>query len=350
MKSSASTVEEIRLGEQGSGPGGTSLRAASLPAIRLLSLRITLRPCEPLFFGRAEVGAVLRGAFGETMKRLVCAFDWSRTPCRGCALRERCPYPQVFEPEAPEGAPLAHQDPRRPYVMKPPVAGEKTYGAGEALSFGLVLFSERVAKLVPFFIVTWREIAEKGIGLRRSRLRLERVESRNDIRGLSQELYEAGTGLVRMPQVEVTGADLIARAEQMPADRARVRFLTPALLKHEGNFVEHPPFHVLVRRLRDRVNALAATFGPGPLDLDWAGLAERAAKVRTERCDTRWVRAERRSSRTGASQALGGCVGEAVYVGDMREFGPLLSAGELLHVGKDAVFGNGWIRVEGAER
>jgi hypothetical protein len=321
---------------------------APLAELRLLSLRLTIRPLTPLVFGATAVGGVLRGAFGETLKRLVCAFDWKTAPCRTCSLRATCAYPQVFEPEAPEGGPSGYRDPPRPYVVKPPLEGEKTYAAGETLTFGLTLFSERVSALLPYFLVTWRELGDQGIALRRSRFVLERVESRNEWAGLSHEVYEAGTGVVRTPRVTITGDDVRARAEQMPSDRVRVRFLTPTLLKHEGNFLQHPPFHVLFRRARDRLGVLAATFGPGGLALDWAALAERAAAVRTEASDMRWVKSARLSSRTGESQALGGAVGSVVYAGELGDLRLLLAAAELLHVGKDAVFGNGWIRVEPA--
>jgi hypothetical protein len=38
---------------------------------------------------------------------------------------------------------------------------------------------------------------------------------------------------------------------------------------------------------------------------------------------------------------MGGFVGEAVYKGDLTEFRPLLVLGQLVHIGKACVFGNG---------
>ena len=44
--------------------------------------------------------------------------------------------------------------------------------------------------------------------------------------------------------------------------------------------------------------------------------------------------------------SLGGLVGEAVYEGDLSPFLPILAAGELVHVGKSTVFGNGLYRIQ----
>jgi CRISPR/Cas system endoribonuclease Cas6 (RAMP superfamily) len=125
-----------------------------------------------------------------------------------------------------------------------------------------------------------------------------------------------------------------------------VEFITPTAIKQDGVVLRHPAFGALVRRIRDRVNALSSFFGTGPLDLDFAEIGRRADAVRVVADLTRWCELRRRSSRTGQSHELSGLVGRAVFEGSIGEFLPLLHAAELLHVGRHAAFGNGWIRVE----
>jgi CRISPR/Cas system endoribonuclease Cas6 (RAMP superfamily) len=44
---------------------------------------------------------------------------------------------------------------------------------------------------------------------------------------------------------------------------------------------------------------------------------------------------------------MGGLVGQVTYSGDLRDYLPLLALGELAHVGKGTVFGNGQYRIVG---
>ncbi|HHW43833.1 MAG TPA: CRISPR system precrRNA processing endoribonuclease RAMP protein Cas6, partial [Desulfotomaculum sp.] len=72
----------------------------------------------------------------------------------------------------------------------------------------------------------------------------------------------------------------------------------------------------------------------------------RAAGVRLAEDYTQWVDWERFSARQDSRIKMGGVVGRALYEGEVAEFIPLLRLGELVHVGKGAVFGMGKYRVE----
>ena len=55
---------------------------------------------------------------------------------------------------------------------------------------------------------------------------------------------------------------------------------------------------------------------------------------------------KRYSGRQKARMKMGGFVGEAVYEGDLTEFRRLLLLGQLVHIGKACVFGNGrWYEI-----
>jgi CRISPR/Cas system endoribonuclease Cas6 (RAMP superfamily) len=47
---------------------------------------------------------------------------------------------------------------------------------------------------------------------------------------------------------------------------------------------------------------------------------------------------------------MGGLVGRVTYEGDLSDYLPLLALGELVHVGKGTVFGNGQYQIERREK
>lgn len=182
-----------------------------------------------------------------------------------------------------------------------------------------------------------RKLGEEGIGTGRGRFEVEDVESGG------APVYRGGAPVVRLPAPEAVAIEPDGARDT----RVAVEFVTPTALKHEGALVRRPDFHVLVRRIRDRLNALSTFFGAGPLAWDFSGMAERAAAVRLVADSTRWREVTRRSTRTREWHEISGLLGRAVYEGPVGEFLPLLRAAERVHVGRHAAFGNGWVRVGG---
>ena len=113
---------------------------------------------------------------------------------------------------------------------------------------------------------------------------------------------------------------------------------------------EGPPFHVLVRRLLDRVSSLAYFHCGERWETDFPGWIERAAAVRIAEARTRWRDWSRRSGRQNRRIQMGGLVGPVTYEGDLAPYRPLLALGSLIHVGKGAVMGNGRMAVRGADK
>jgi hypothetical protein len=129
--------------------------------------------------------------------------------------------------------------------------------------------------------------------------------------------------------------------------RVRVQFLTPTELKSSGAVTRGlPPFEVLFSRLRDRISTLRAFYGEGPLALDFFALGSEAARVETIGGEIEYSFAKRSSTRTGQVHPLGGFTGWAGYGGDLGRFLPYLRAGFWTGVGRQTVWGNGWLKVE----
>jgi len=131
-------------------------------------------------------------------------------------------------------------------------------------------------------------------------------------------------------------------APERPIDRLRVRFLTPTELKG----AERPEFGILLARIRDRVSALRALYGDGPLAIDFKALGECASLVSMTRCELATVAAERISRGTGQRHSLGGFTGFADYEGGLAEFLPYLEIARWTGVGRQTVWGKGEIAYE----
>ena len=140
----------------------------------------------------------------------------------------------------------------------------------------------------------------------------------------------------------IEGADILRLplAGAPAAERARITFLSPTELKNQ----ERPEFGPLFSRIRDRISTLRRLYGPGPLEIDFKGMGERAAAIRMTRCELRQVDEERVSR--GKSHPLGGFVGVAEYEGDLTEFIPYLEIASYTGVGRQTVWGKGEIAIE----
>jgi hypothetical protein len=351
-----------------SPPGLDSARAKQLPvemtAAELAPLwfvryRLRLIPRSPLvlpYYGR---GAILRGAFGISLRSLVC-HDMT-LECRACPLRPQCPYPATFEAAPPDnGDRLSNfSDVPRPFVFDPPSCERAEFRPGETVEFGLTAVG-RASHLVPYFVTAFRKLADDGLGPRRAKFDLAEVvalgcqgnEAASRHRGSGEPPETIETAIYKNTEPLLhTGApawrahDLV-RAKDGSLTRITLRFATPVDLRDRGVSVEIPEFGPLIRRLRDRASSLAVFFGDGPLALDFKGVSALADTVRLVENGTRLVSVNRHSSRTGQRHDLGGFIGEATYEGEaIGTLMPLVRVGEVIHVGKHSAFGNGQMEV-----
>jgi CRISPR-associated endoribonuclease Cas6 len=320
--------------------------------------RFTIAPLAPLFVPAVNKGNMLRGGFGQVFRRL-CRVPQCKE-AKNCPLAGTCPYKTIFEPSPPVGSDRLskYQDIPRPFVFRAPQTQKTRFGEGERFEFDLVLIG-RALECLPYFVLAFRELAAEGIGLNRAKCKLERVEAiepvLNDMQKsecASHVIYSADDQLLRS-NGNCTLKSWFANRFQAfsnangngAASRINMQFLTPTFLRAEGDVVRTPEFHHVFKRLRDRINALSTFFGNGPLDVDFRGLGERSEKVRTLASHFEWVERARTSSKTGQRHELSGFIGEATYEGDLAEFLPWLTLGELVHVGKHTAWGNGHFRL-----
>jgi len=87
----------------------------ALDRLPIYRYRATLRFQDALDVEPVRRGILFRGAFGVTLRRLVC-HDMT-LDCATCPLRGVCAYPAVFMPSAPEDAPVRLETSPRPFVL-----------------------------------------------------------------------------------------------------------------------------------------------------------------------------------------------------------------------------------------
>jgi len=307
-------------------------------SFQLLPVRLRFRAAEAVLFPAGRPGNIIRGGFGAALRKLVCLPSCAQP--KTCERRAECPYAVIFEPHETDSGPSGLADRPRPFVFRTHHLDGRTFETGEAFHIDLHLFDVQ-EPLLRHSVDSLRLLASEGLGPRRGRAALEAVELL-DAEGRPRctlNAEPAGSSHVRPSPLELSLATY-----PVPVSRILVRFLTPTELKGGGAVIERPEFPVLMARVRDRLSALRAFYGPGPLQVDFKAFGDRAGRVSLVRADVRRVRVTRRSSRSGRVHPIGGFLGEAEYEGDLAEFLPLLQAAHWTGVGRQTVWGNGAIQ------
>jgi hypothetical protein len=299
-------------------------------------------------------GAALRGALYYGLRRF-CA-QQHLASCVECTLTAACPVATLvstLDLQAERGRDLP-----RPYVIDPPLDGKMRLEPGETLAFGLTLFS-RALQLFPYVLLALRRLEETGLGRRilaaggqRGRMRLRQAAATNPLTGARQAVLNAGEQMVQVPDVPITHQQVLAAASRWPGGQLALDFLTPTRLVDQGRLVKTPEFGPLFHRLCQRLADLEREFATEEgTDASNSGMPPReelyrlvglARQVRLVQDETEWIELQSYSARQRRPTPISGFAGRAVYEGELAPFLPWLIWGQVAHVGKDAVKGNGW--------
>ena len=303
--------------------------------------RFYFRAAGRLYFPDYKSGNIVRGAFGDIFRKLVCIP--SCREAKTCDIRADCPYARVFEPQAARGeGPSGLVDWPRPFVFRAAHLDGRTVLPEEAFHFDVHNFDVRDPAL-PYFVLAFAQLAREGLGPGRGRAELTSVDQLDLHEARVAQVFDGGQ--FRMRELAAPNVvDLSETPERVV--RLRVRFVTPTELKAVHQVAARPEFGILFGRLRDRISNLRALYGAGPLEIDFSAMGERAAAVRMTRWDLQQTEVDRLSSRTGQRHPLGGFVGEAEYEGELGEFLPYLRLGKWVGVGRQTVWGKGEVEVE----
>jgi hypothetical protein len=232
------------------------------------------------------------------------------------------------------------------------VAVEKRhFKAGDTFRFGLTLLGQAIEQL-PYVVYAVSEMARRGLGVNHAPFALVDVWSINQT-GKRQLIYSSATQRFtaldseRYQLHELVNTRLRsltdARQENLETtDSLTLRFVTPTRIRVQNNLQLDMSFELLVKNLLRRISMLIAVHGNDRMQVDFRGLIERAQSVKKVAERLHWNDRERYSNRQQTKIKLGGFVGEIDYQGEaIAEYLPLITAGELLHIGAGTGFGLG---------
>ncbi len=328
-------------------------------------LRFTIQATETLELEQ-HPGSALRGALFEALLKRFCVNQEAHS-CASCPLVQTCPVSALVAPlrdEFPRG-----RDVPRPFVVRPPLiaaASGVTEGLrlepGQQVSFGLTLFGN-AGKLFPYVALAAQVMEQRGLGRllrehgwRRGRFALERIEAVHLFSGTQVALFERGKPQVRAPELAITGEDVAARAAALATETISLRFLTPTRLTEHGSLVHQPQPGALIRRLAERLDALEHEYASGQAPQRAPGKARTpgrwyavaaAANLQMVGSEVSWVDTKSYSRRQQRALPIGGFVGIASFSGSLTlALRELLVWGEVIHVGKNCVKGDGWYQID----
>ncbi len=308
-------------------------------------LRFTAVATAPLELDQHS-GAAIRGALTSALWERFCTNKGAPT-CAACPLVRVCPVAALVAPLREDDQPGGDQRPR-PYVIRPPLAGARAYAPGESLSFQFGLIGG-AAHLFPYVVMAAQMLEQGGVGKRvsvnnhrRGTVQIREIASFHPLTSAVQPLYQASKPTVHTPGLPVSATDVAARAQGLSTERITLHFKTPLRLVDHGQLVKRITLRPLIQRLMRRLDDLSIAYGNGPLGIDFRGLLDVAEQVQTVSDETQWVDLTSYSSRQRTHTPIGGLIGRATFTGDLAPLRELLVWGSLIHVGKNAVKGDGW--------
>lgn len=297
-----------------------------------------------------QSGSAVRGAIAGALWERFCTNKPAPT-CAACPLFQICPVAALLAPMRSDDEPGSDQRPR-PYVMRPPREAQRLYPPGSPLHFEVALFGPAAA-LFPYVVMAASELEHGGLGLRqaelggrRGTLRVSTIRALDPLSGAQQTLFQAEQGFVQQPGLPIGAEQVRTFAATLPTDALTMHLHTPMRLIEQGRLLKRIALRPLLQRLMRRLDDLAQAYGDGPLELDFRGLLAIAETVQVVEDRTRWVDVVSVSQRAGHRTPIGGLVGSVTFAGTLEPLRELLTWGMLIHVGKNAVKGDGWYRLQ----
>ena len=271
-------------------------------------------------------GSAWRGALGHALKKTVCVVRG--TPCQECLLKASCAYSYVFETPPPGNAEKMrkYNAAPHPFVLRMPVsdrAGERHYPL-QMLLFG------HGQRFFPYLVHALQKAGEDGIGGCRQSFTLQRIEQMQPD-GTAATVYSQG-------KLQDLQPPRCPEIPEMP-DAITMRLLTPLRIRHDGRNItpDNFTFAALFGNLLRRISMLTYFHTDTPLDVDFAGLMQKARAVPVSTRDLHWYDWKRYSSRQKTEMRMGGLLGAMqLDLREMGDFWPYLWLGQwilsLIHI------------------
>jgi hypothetical protein len=296
-----------------------------------LVLRFRLTPRDSAAIDELT-GPAVRGALGNRLRRLSCLT--AQPTCDRCDHQSWCPYFSLFEASpATHAAPYqlrGVQSAPHPYVIRAP------YLDRDEIVLGITVIGDAMAH-VPLVIQAVRAMGE-GCTRRNVQFTVTAVECRNALR----EWRRVDRPHSQDTPVAFRLSDVTRDLAGRHVDRVRCDFLSPMELQDGGQLQGGVLPGVLVRRLVQRVEALATLYCGADLPQEQRDAwIEAGDQLILEHHDIWWERQWSRSSRQGRDVPGGLLRGTIQLAGPLDGLAPLFAMAPDIGVGKKTTRGGG---------
>lgn len=255
----------------------------------------------------------------------------------GWALKDVCSpqlYSYLFETIS---ARPGQSDASRPFILVPPTQARRLK-AGDRLTLELRLLGQGCDHL-PEFIDAVIYAGDKGLGRGGARYELSKIVVRDGRR--PWVCFDAMCGWDQAYQPLPSALGSFVRMPPNCPWRLQIVFDTPTRLVTGGTPSPEPSFEILMRALYRRLNVLLEVHGGETEQLTLLPYLHELGQIESFH-QLEWVDWERTSNRQRQRHVMGGVVGVCEFRGDfLPEWLALLTAGEVLNIGKAATFGMG---------
>lgn len=283
-------------------------------------------------------GSVIRGAFGNALRGIVCAVR--NQDCSDCLLKDKCVYSYAFETAPPSNSKVLrkHTSVPRPFVLTPVTGKGGVYEPGMTFGFQMTLVG-RATKHLPYFVYAFMQMGEKGLGRGRGRFRTEKITVSDEEGRVVETVYEKE--VLRAAKTLLSFDHARELAKTYSPDEITLKFLTPVRIRYQEKLCDNLQFHILIRNLARRLSNLLYFHCNQESGLLFKEIIDKAKSVNLTRRQIRWYDWTRYSGRQKKQVKMGGVIGEVTYKGDIGEFLPMLVAGSWVNIGKGTAFGLG---------
>ncbi|KWT92183.1 CRISPR-associated protein Cas6 [Candidatus Magnetominusculus xianensis] len=222
-----------------------------------------------------------------------------------------------------------------PFIIEPPDDSGRVFNTSERLCFNLILVGKAINYL-PYFILAFIELGTIGLGRGRGKYRLINVKDGD------KTVYDIDDRQINPGLPKELIISEIFNFENVSEEDIKLRFITHARILDNRDFVVKLDFHILVKTLMRRLHMLYY-FHCNEKESLWKHneIIDKAKEVKIAENTSKWHDWERYSSRQGIRMKMGGLKDTITYRGKIEPFLSIITAGEVLHIGKGTSFGLG---------
>ena len=277
-------------------------------------------------------GSVLRGHFGNQLRRLVC---FTKQPnCNACPLIERCSYGRLFEtvPSSQTSYRQKYTNLPLPYVIEPFAYGTNHLPAGQLFSFSMLLIGDARQEF-PLIIYVWEKVFTHGF---KHREHIGHASLINVTLDDGSVVYDNSWEADERKVIAHTNSISLAE-NNTDINNLTIKLQTPLRIQ---SFVDNRSVIVDANGLNGE-NFCRALFRRCELLLgDIEVKLDDTLQMYNQ--NLHWVKTRRYSSKQQQEMEFFGLLGEFSLSGkSLNNIFPYLKIGEYLHVGKSATFGFG---------